>query len=59
MSWPFASFLILALALAGGFAWYERSRPSSRAASSSSTVILPVRFRSSRIPAIALSISPC
>ena len=30
MSWPFASFLILALALAGGFAWYERSRPSSR-----------------------------
>jgi MYXO-CTERM domain-containing protein len=30
MSWPLASFLILALALAGGFAWYERSRPSSR-----------------------------
>jgi energy-coupling factor transport system substrate-specific component len=30
VSWPLASFLILALALAGGFAWYERSRPSSR-----------------------------
>jgi energy-coupling factor transport system substrate-specific component len=30
MSWPLASFAILALALAGGFAWYERSRPSSR-----------------------------
>ncbi len=30
MSWPLASFVILALALAGGFAWYERSRPSSR-----------------------------
>ena len=30
MSWPLASFLILALALVGGFAWYERSRPSSR-----------------------------
>ena len=30
MSWPLASFLILALALAGGFAWYEHSRPSSR-----------------------------
>ena len=30
MSWPLASFLILAVALAGGFAWYERSRPSSR-----------------------------
>ena len=30
MSWPLASFVILALALAAGFAWYERSRPSSR-----------------------------
>jgi energy-coupling factor transport system substrate-specific component len=30
VSWPLASFVILALALAGGFAWYERSRPSSR-----------------------------
>lgn len=30
MSWPLASFTILALALAAGFAWYERSRPSSR-----------------------------
>jgi energy-coupling factor transport system substrate-specific component len=30
VSWPLASFLILVLALAGGFAWYERSRPSSR-----------------------------
>ena len=30
MSWPLASFALLALALAGGFAWYERSKPSSR-----------------------------
>jgi energy-coupling factor transport system substrate-specific component len=30
VSWPLASFAILALALAAGFAWYERSRPSSR-----------------------------
>jgi len=30
VSWPLASFLILALALAAGFAWYERSHPSSR-----------------------------
>ncbi len=30
MSWTLASFMILALALAGGFAWYERSRPLSR-----------------------------
>ncbi|HXR13290.1 MAG TPA: prenyltransferase/squalene oxidase repeat-containing protein [Solirubrobacteraceae bacterium] len=30
MSWPLASFGLLALALAGGFAWYERSKPSSR-----------------------------
>jgi energy-coupling factor transport system substrate-specific component len=30
VSWPIASFLLAALALAGGFVWYERSRPSSR-----------------------------
>jgi len=30
MSWPMASFLVLALALAAGFAWYERSHPSAR-----------------------------
>jgi energy-coupling factor transport system substrate-specific component len=30
MSWQLASFAILALALGSGFAWYERSRPSSR-----------------------------
>jgi energy-coupling factor transport system substrate-specific component len=30
MSWQLASFAILALALGAGFAWYERSRPSSR-----------------------------
>ena len=30
MSWVAASFALLALALLGGFAWYERSRPSSR-----------------------------
>lgn len=30
MSWQLASFTLLALALAGGFAWWERSRPSSR-----------------------------
>ena len=30
MSWQLASFGLLAVALAGGFAWYERSRPSSR-----------------------------
>ena len=30
MSWPLTSFLILALALAAGFAWYERTHPSSR-----------------------------
>ena len=30
MSWQLASFGLLALALAAGFAWYERSRPSSR-----------------------------
>lgn len=30
MSWELASFLILAAVLLGGFAWYERSRPSSQ-----------------------------
>ena len=30
MSWQLASYTLLALALLGGFAWYERSRPSSR-----------------------------
>lgn len=30
MSWQLASFLLLGAALAGGFAWFERSRPSSR-----------------------------
>ena len=30
MSWQLASFSVLALALAGGFAWYERSHPSAR-----------------------------
>jgi energy-coupling factor transport system substrate-specific component len=30
MTWQLASFLLLALALAGGFAWYERSQPSAR-----------------------------
>ncbi len=30
MSWPLASLLLLAVALAAAFAWYERSRPSSR-----------------------------
>jgi energy-coupling factor transport system substrate-specific component len=30
MSWQLASFTLLGLALLGGFAWYERSRPSSR-----------------------------
>jgi energy-coupling factor transport system substrate-specific component len=30
MSWQLASFLLLALALIGGFAWYERSHPSAR-----------------------------
>ena len=29
MSWVAGSFLVLAVALAGGFAWYERSRPRS------------------------------
>jgi energy-coupling factor transport system substrate-specific component len=30
MSWQLASFLILGGALAGGFAWYERSHPRAR-----------------------------
>ena len=30
MSWPLASFVLLALALAAGFAWYERARPSAK-----------------------------
>jgi energy-coupling factor transport system substrate-specific component len=30
VSWQLASFSVLALALAGGFAWYERSHPSAR-----------------------------
>jgi len=30
VSWPVASLILLGLALVGGFAWYERSRPSSR-----------------------------
>ena len=30
MSWGLAAFALLALALAGGFAWYERSHPSAK-----------------------------
>src|SRR5207237_3686143 len=30
MSWQLGAFAILFLALAGGFAWYERSRPDAR-----------------------------
>jgi len=30
VSWQLASFTILAFALAGGFAWYERTRPDAR-----------------------------
>ena len=30
MSWVVASFLVLGLALAAGFGWYERSHPSAR-----------------------------
>jgi energy-coupling factor transport system substrate-specific component len=30
MTWQLGAFSILALALAGGFAWYERSRPDAR-----------------------------
>jgi energy-coupling factor transport system substrate-specific component len=38
VSWPAASFAILAAALAAGFAWYERSRPSSRVVSMVATL---------------------
>lgn len=30
MSWQLGAFMILALGLAGGFAWYERTRPDAR-----------------------------
>jgi energy-coupling factor transport system substrate-specific component len=30
MSWQLATYAILAVVLVGGFAWYERARPSSR-----------------------------
>ena len=30
MTWQMSSFVLLALALAGGFAWYERKRPPAR-----------------------------
>jgi energy-coupling factor transport system substrate-specific component len=30
MTWQLGAFTILALALAGGFAWYERARPDAR-----------------------------
>src|ERR1022692_3020299 len=30
MSWQLGAFVILALALAGGFAWYERTAPDAR-----------------------------
>ncbi len=30
MNWQLATFVLLALVLAGGFAWYERSRPPAR-----------------------------
>ncbi len=30
MSWQLAAFALLAVALAGGFAWYERARPDAR-----------------------------
>jgi energy-coupling factor transport system substrate-specific component len=30
VTWQLASFAVLALALAGGFAWYERAHPSSK-----------------------------
>ena len=30
VSWPLAPFSVLALALAAGFAWYERTHPSAR-----------------------------
>ena len=30
MSWQLGAFALLAVALAGGFAWYERQRPAAR-----------------------------
>ncbi len=30
MSWQLASFVVLAVAIAAGFAWYERARPSAK-----------------------------
>ena len=30
MSWQLGSFALLAVALAAGFAWYERTRPDAR-----------------------------
>ena len=30
MSWQLGAFLVLGLALAAGFAWYERTRPDAR-----------------------------
>ncbi len=30
MSWQLASFVVLAIAIAAGFAWYERARPSAK-----------------------------
>ena len=30
MSWQASSFLVLALGLAAGFAWYERDKPPAR-----------------------------
>ena len=30
MSWPLAAFILLALALAGAAAWYERTRPTAK-----------------------------
>ncbi len=30
MSWQLASFAVLAIAIAAGFAWYERARPSAK-----------------------------
>lgn len=30
MTWPLASFALLAIALGAGFAWYERARPSAK-----------------------------
>ena len=30
MSWQVGATVVLVLALAGGFAWYERARPDAR-----------------------------